>query len=233
MRAKLWRWRWKILLGLLVAYLLTIFVLADWLVVAPVPGHIDAGRAYREILRVEGRALECWVCRSAAVGDGPPQGYVLEFCGNATRAESIAEYVGDRWKNFPVETWVVNYPGVGGSAGWPRMNNIPPAALGAYDALAHRDPSKPIFVEANSLGTTAALCVAARRDVAGCVLHDPLPLKQFILGHYGWWNLWLIAAPVAWRVPAELDSLQNAAHTTAPCVFILAENDDFVLPKYH
>src|SRR5262249_36083316 len=50
---------------------------------------------------------------------------------------------------------------------------------------------------------------------------------------YGWWNLWLLAGPVAWRVPAGLDSPEKAARSTAPCVFILAEKDNFVPPKYH
>ncbi len=87
-------------------------------------------------------------------------------------------------------------------------------------------------MEANSLGTTVALCVAARRHVAGCVLHDPVPLKQLILGEYGWWNLWLLAGPVALQVPRELDSIANAKRVTVPCIFILAEKDTLVLPKY-
>ena len=49
--------------------------------------------------------------------------------------------------------------------------------------------------------------VAANRPVAAIVLQNPPPLRQLILGHYGWWNLWLIATPVALGVPSELDSL--------------------------
>src|SRR5439155_4462225 len=108
-----------------------------------------------------------------------------------------------------------------------------PAALGVYDEVRRRArPNVPIFVEANSFGTTAALCVAARRPVAGCVLHDPVLLRQLIIERYGWWNLWLVAGAVAWHVPAELDSLQNARHISAPAVFILADQDDFVAPRY-
>ena len=233
MRTRWQRWRRRILVGIALIYLVIVFVAADWLVLMPLPGHIDAGPARREVLDVDGRSLECWVCSSQALADRAPQGYVLEFCGNATRAETIAQYVACRWRNYPLQIWVINYPGVGGSTGWARMANISPAALAAYDAIARRANGKPVFVEANSVGTVAALCVAARRDVAGCVLHDPLPLRQFIISHYGWWNLWLIALPVSWRVPSDLDSLQNARQVAAPCVFIVADKDDFVLPKFH
>jgi len=113
------------------------------------------------------------------------------------------------------------------------MASIAPAALAAYDALAKRASGKPIFVEANSLGTAAALYVAAHRPVAGCVLHDPVPLKQLIVGEYGWWNLWLAAKPVAWQLPNSLDSIENAKRAKAPVVFILATNDSYIVPKYH
>src|SRR5438552_12274588 len=185
MRTRWQRWRRRILVGIALIYLLLVFVASDWLILMPLPGRVDAGPARREVLDFDGRSLECWVCSSQALGDRTPQGYILEFCGNATRAESIAQYVAYRWRNYPVQTWVVNYPGVGGSGGWPSMANIAPAAIAAYDAITRRADGRPIIVEANSLGTAAALCVAARRHVARCVLHDPVPLKQFILGHYG------------------------------------------------
>ncbi len=65
------------------------------------------------------------------------------------------------------------------------------------------------------------------------MLHDPVPLKQLLVAHYGWWNLWMIAAPVSWRVPGELDSLANARLAKSPCVFLLAEKDELVTPKFH
>ena len=216
-------------------YLLFVFgPLADWTILGPRPGSVDAGRAHREVVTVNGKGVEFWVAQSAAANaEGQPKAYLLEFCGKATRAEEIAQYVAARWDRWPVEVWVMNNPGAGGSEGSLRLKNVAPAALGAYDELRRRGNGRPIFVEANSLGTAAALCVAARREVAGCVLHDPVPLKQLILGEYGWWNLRLVAAPVASRIPAELDSVQNAKIVKCPAVFILASNDDYVLPKYH
>ena len=159
-----------------------------------------------------GHNIEVLVARSPLLRQGEtPAAYVLELPGHTTRAEQIAQYVAQRWHRWPVEAWVVNYPGVGGSDGWPRLASVGPSALAVYDEIRNRaGPNARIFVEANSLGTAVALYVAAQRPVPGCVLHDPGPLKQLILGKYGWWNLWLVAAPVAWHVPTDLDSIANA-----------------------
>ena len=53
-----------------------------------------------------------------------------------------------------------------------------------------------------------------------------------ILGQFGWWNLWLLAGPFAQKIPASLDSVANAGMIHAPAVFLLAEKDEVVAPKY-
>ena len=87
---------------------------------------------------------------------------------------------------------------------------------------ARRAQGKRIFVTGRSLGTAAALYVAAHRPVAGLVLQNPPPLQSLILRRHGWWNLWLLAGPIAMQVPADLNSLRNAPKVTAPAVFVLA-----------
>jgi len=84
-----------------------------------------------------------------------------------------------------------------------------------------------------SLGTAAALYVAANRPCGGLVLANPPPLQNLILREFGWWNLWLLAGPVAIGVPSELNSLKNAPHCMAPAIFISSERDEVVPPKYH
>src|SRR5439155_7442097 len=224
----------------LLAYVMVLSVLscgrpADRLILFPPKGFIDAGRATQHFIDVNGRKLEIWTAPSPAVGagaGGQPVAYVLEFCGNATRAEQIAQYVAERWKNHPIEAWVVNYPGYGASEGGAKLNLIPPAALAAYDEIAKRDPGKPIFLEANSLGTTAVLYVAARRPAAGLILQSPPPLRTLIRGKYGWWNAWLLAVPVSLEIPKELDSVANARKIHAPAIFLLADHDEVVPPAY-
>ena len=46
-------------------------------------------------------------------------------------------------------------------------------------------------------------------------------------------NLWLLAAPVALQIPRDLDSIANARATHAPAIFLLAEKDEIVAPRFH
>jgi len=223
--------------SLFIVYLLLVSCgsLADRLILFPSTEPLNAGRATtRRAIPWAGGEVEAWVARSqgARVAGAEPRAFVLEFTGNATRAEWIAEDVALRWGPRPVEVWAINYPGYGGSTGPARLKSIAPAALAAYDEMRRAAGDRPIFACGNSLGTTAALHVAANRPVTGMVLQNPPPLRSLILGRYGWWNLWLLAGPVAMQVPKDLDSLANAPRVTVPAVFIMADNDLLVAPDY-
>jgi pimeloyl-ACP methyl ester carboxylesterase len=176
--------------------------------------------------------IEIWTARSRGARDAEPRAFVLTFVGNASRGEFESAMAAEEWAAQPVEAWSVNYPGYGGSTGPARLRFIPPAALAAYDALAVHAAGRPIFLSGTSLGTAAALYVAANRPVAGIVLHNPPPLRSLILGRYGWWNLWLAAGPIALQVPSELDSVANARRVNVPAVFVLAGRDSIVPPRY-
>ena len=139
------------------------------------------------------------------------------------------------WNERAIEIWGMNYPGFGGSTGPARLSRIGPAALAAFDELQHRARDRPIVVYGASLGATAALHVAASRPagIAGLILHNPPPLREMILRQFGWWNLWLLAGPVALQIPRDLDSIQNARAIRAPAIFLLAERDEVVAPRFH
>jgi pimeloyl-ACP methyl ester carboxylesterase len=182
-----------------------------------------------------GGVVEIWTARSAGVaeaGGTEPRAFVLEFIGNASRAEYMAAAAAEEWGQRPVEVWSVNYPGYGGSPGRASLASIPPAALAAYDALRARAGDRPIFVGGQSLGTAAALHVAANRPVAGAVLWSPPPLRNMILTRFGWWNLWLVAGPVAMGIPSQLDSVRNARNVAAPGVFVVTGRDTVVPIAY-
>jgi hypothetical protein len=136
------------------------------------------------------------------------------------------------WNNRAVEVWGMNYPGFGGSTGPARLKRLGPAALAAFDALKDKAGDHPIFVFGASLGTTTALHVAAHRQVAGLILHNPPALRQIILRQFGWWNLWLLAGPLAYKLPADLDSIANARAIHARAIFLLAEKDEVVAPRF-
>src|SRR5262249_29169834 len=104
--------------------------------------------------------------------------------------------------------------------------------LVAFDALAREAAGRPSYAFGTSLGTTVALHVAATRPVAGLVLQNPPALRQLILGEHGWWNLWLLAGPIALELPRALDSVANAARVRGRAFFLLADGDEVVPHKY-
>jgi hypothetical protein len=207
---------------------------ADKLILFPSRQPIHAHSSKRVMVPTPRGEVEVWVDRSPAAlsGGAEPDAYVIEFTGNATRAEQVASYAAHRWGRRPVEVWMVNYPGYGGSTGSAKLDAIPPAALAVYDEVGKRAGAagKPIFLAGNSLGTTAALYVATQRPTAGLILQNPPAIRHLILTQYGWWNLWLVAGPLAMQVPRELDGPTSAAKVKAPAVFVLADKDDFVIP---
>ena len=148
------------------------------------------------------------------------------------RAEWDAEQIADQWGDLPVEVWAVNYAGYGKSEGFGPAVIDRASALAAFDAIKTRAAGRPVFVSGRSIGTTAALYVAANRKVDGVILHSPPPLRQLIMGRFGWWNLWLAAIPVSLGVPADLDSIENARHVSAPGIFIVTGADTLVPPAY-
>jgi pimeloyl-ACP methyl ester carboxylesterase len=208
---------------------------ADRLILHPSTDPIAVAGGTRIAIPAPNRAgstVEVWTVRTVACRGREPRAYVLQFIGNADRAEYAALRAADQWDTHPVEVWAVNYPAFGGSTGPVSMKGSAAASLAAYDALRARAAGRPIFLSGVSLGTAAALHVASVRPVGGLVLHNPPPLRQLILGRFGWWNLWLLAAPVACQVPSEFDSLTNARRVIAPAVFVLAAADEIVPPTY-
>jgi uncharacterized protein len=208
--------------------------LPDRLILFPTTATINPHGAIRKVLPFENGHLELWMAKSQfARQNGHADVYVLRFYGNADRAERWVNLEADTWNERAVEIWGMNYPGFGGSTGPAKLARVGPAALTAFDALQREAHERPIVVFGASLGATAALHVAAHRPMAGLILHNPPALRQMILRQFGWWNLWLLAGPVALQIPHELDSIANARTAHAPAIFLLAEKDEVVAPRYH
>jgi pimeloyl-ACP methyl ester carboxylesterase len=201
--------------------------LPDRIMLRPHRLRIDARGATRLGLAWSGGEVEVWKARTQA----EPEAYVLRFYGNADRAD---RWVADEPDGLPfaAEVWGVNYPGFGGSTGASSLRAVGESALVAYDALAKVAGDKPIFVFGTSMGTAAALHVAAERKVAGAFLLNPPALRQMIVGDHGWWNLWLLAYPLSWRVPPSMDSVANAAKCRAPATFVMSGEDEVVALRY-
>jgi pimeloyl-ACP methyl ester carboxylesterase len=207
--------------------------LPDQLILFPTTQRIDAHGATRQTIPFQNGELEIWTARSRlAQQRNRVDAYVLRFYGNADRAERWVALEADAFGERAIEVWGMNYPGFGGSSGPARLKRMSPAALAAFDALKSKAGNQAIFVFGASIGSAVAMNVAANREVRGLVLHNPPPLRQIILRNYGWWNLWLLAGPVALQIPRQLDSIANAKQIHAPAIFLLAENDEIVPPKF-
>ncbi|MEY2502382.1 MAG: uncharacterized protein QOI07_2716 [Verrucomicrobiota bacterium] len=207
--------------------------LPDRLVLFPTTYRIDPGTAARKAIPFQNGELEVWTARSALAHQrGQPEIFVLRFYGNADRADRWVAAEAGMWNERAVEVWGMNYPGFGGSTGPARLAGLGPAALTAFDELQNVAGDRPIIVFGASLGTTTALHIAAQRKIAGLILHNPVAMRQIILRQFGWWNLWLFAGPMAQKIPRDLDSIANARATHSPAIFLLAEKDEVVAPKF-
>jgi pimeloyl-ACP methyl ester carboxylesterase len=208
--------------------------LPDHLILFPTRAPINAGGAIQKTIPFENGQLEVWTAQSRlAQSKGNADVYILRFYGNADRAERWPAAEAQMWTDRAVEIWGMNYPGFGGSAGPARLSRIGPAALATFDELKRHAADRPVIAFGASIGATAALHVAAQRPVAGLILHNPPPLREMILRQFGWWNLWLLAGPIALQIPRDLDSIENAKAIHAPAVFYLAEKDEVVASRYH
>lgn len=226
----------RIALAFVAAYFILIFFahLPDHLILFPTRASIDSGGAVRKTIPFQNGELELWTAISRrAQQNGRVDTYVLRFYGNADRAERWVAAEADEWDDRAVEIWGMNYPGFGGSTGPARLSRIGPAALTAFDELQRHANGQPIVLYGASLGASTALHIAAHRPVAGLILHNPPPLRQMILRQFGWWNLWLLAGPIALQIPRDLDSVSNAKATHAPAIFLLADKDEVVAPRFH
>ena len=226
----------RIVLAFVAAYLILILFghLPDHLILFPTKAPIDAGEAARKMVPFQNGELEVWTAKSyRAKQQAGADIYVLRFYGNADRADRWVAAEAEEWNGRAVEIWGMNYPGFGRSTGPARLSRIAPAAVTAFDELKGHADGRPIVLYGASLGSAAALHVARQRPVAGLILHNPLPLRQMILRRFGWWNLWLLAGPIALQIPRELDSISNAKAIQTPAIFLLAEKDEIVPPRYH
>ena len=78
--------------------LMTLGGCADFFILYPTTDkYVVAGTTRREVPVAGGKSVEVWTMRSEGARSREPEAYVLEFVGNASRAEGMAEFVAEEW----------------------------------------------------------------------------------------------------------------------------------------
>ncbi len=202
--------------------------LADRFILCPTTHRIPVDGKSRRTLPVGDDQIEIWTHRVRAQHTDDVDVFVLKLVGAGGRAERATDQPVNYWPNIRAEIWAANPPGYGGSGGRASLQKLPAVATAVYDELTKHASGRPILVLGSSLGGVSALYLAAVRPIAGLIARNAPPLREVILGRYGWWNLNVGARIIAWQVPIELCCIRNAGRASAPAVFVTSERDRIV-----
>lgn len=173
------------------------------------------------------RRVEAWVESSAAGRE--PALFVLRFLGARGRAENGMTDPLNRLPEIAGETWIANPPGFGGSDGPVSLERDADDALAVFDAVAAHAAGRPVWVQGQSVGTLAALHVAAQRTFDWLVLRNVTPVRELLHARLPAGARWL--APLAARAfPPRLDAPANAARARMPALFVTSVRDGMSPP---
>jgi pimeloyl-ACP methyl ester carboxylesterase len=206
--------------------------LADRFILCPSTHRIPVDGKSRRTLVVGDDEIEIWTHRVRAEDPDDVDVFVLKLVGAGGRAERATDQPVSYWADVRAEIWAANPPGYGGSNGRASLQKMPAVATAVYDELEKHAAGRPILVLGSSLGGVSALYVAAARPIAGLIVRNAPPLREVILGRFGWWNLNIGARLIAWQVPKDLCCIRNARRASAPAVFVMSERDRIVPSRY-
>src|SRR5881296_2746485 len=102
--------RWVLVLFLiLLSLIVSGLSCADRLILPPAPRDATSSGATRRIFVHDGHSVEIFTARSSGAVKKDPKAFVLRFTGGD--ASGAAAFTASRWRERPVEVWLVNYPG--------------------------------------------------------------------------------------------------------------------------
>lgn len=168
------------------------------------------------------RRVEVWIDAPAL----PPRLFVLRFLGARGRAEHGTRDPVNRFDPFPGEVWIANPPGFGRTAGRPSPADYCDDALAVFDALRARAGDTPIWVQGQSLGTLAALHVAANRDIDWLILRNVTPAA--LIAGRGFAPLARLAGHC---LPEAFDAMRSAERATVDALFVTSRHDRIAAPE--
>lgn len=179
------------------------------------------------ITSTDGTKLHGWLVKPQGVARAP---IVLYYGGNAEEVSHMLEVIGDPVRgDTPGVAWlVVNYRGYGASEGSPSQVGIVADALAQFDyasTLPGIDADR-IFVFGRSLGSGAAVQLAAHRPVRAVILVSPFDSLAAVAKRYYWY------LPVDWMLKHRFDSIGLAPQMKQPLLCFIAERDDVIPPEH-
>jgi fermentation-respiration switch protein FrsA (DUF1100 family) len=219
----------KIVAGVAVGLPLVVYLAQDALIFyrQPLPEsrRAEIARRYPAVQEVflksdDGVRLQAWHvdARGSAV-------WVLYFGGNAEETSWML----DELHNAPDVSWlIVSYRGYGLSEGLPGEAVLVSDALQWFDYASSlpRADAKRIHVFGRSLGSGAAVALAARRPVAGVILATPYDSLAAVAKRYYWY------LPVDLLLKHRFDSIALAPGIRQPLLCLIAGRDE-VIPPVH
>jgi len=205
--------------------------LADRLILRPDATPLDTGDKHRREIEFPQGKIEVWTERTVGSTD-EVELFVLKFSGQCGRAERATLHPAEAWDLQGTEVWAFNPPGYGGSRGPATLRALLAGAEATLDSLLEIAGGRPVVLTGNSLGSAAALHLAARYPVSGLILRNPPPLPQLVVRRHGWWNLYLPAMAIARQIPRELCSISSAARCNVPAIGISSQRDRVVPPSF-
>jgi pimeloyl-ACP methyl ester carboxylesterase len=213
-----------ILAIVVIGFPLLMYLMQDRLLFFPQPlseaRRAEIARRYPSVEEIvldsEGQKLHAWHIK------GDP--LVIYFGGNA---EEVSWMIEDAATRVPGIGWLlVSYRGYGASEGSPSEAAISADALRWYDYAVKDLGAKEVVAFGRSLGSGAAVFLAANRNLSSVILVTPFDsLVEVAKHHYP-------VLPVSLMLKHRFDSAARAPAIKAPLLCIAASRDD-VVPALH
>jgi pimeloyl-ACP methyl ester carboxylesterase len=218
----------KVFLSAAIGLMLVLYFLQDRLLFHPYPLHerqrLEIRKQFAAVeevfLESDKVKLHAWHVKAAP----PGAPLILYFGGNA---EDVSSMIEDALKRAPGVNWLlVSYRGYGASEGSPSAAAITADALRWHDYAVKEWQPRKIFALGRSLGSGAAVQLAAARPLAGVLLVTPFDSLAALAKRYYWY------VPVDLMLKHRFDSIELAPKIRAPLLCVAAEQDEVIPPEH-
>jgi pimeloyl-ACP methyl ester carboxylesterase len=165
--------------------------------------------------------------------------YVVVYFGGNGEIVTADSGLGEIARTHDFDLYAVNYRGFGPSSGTASLHAIATDSLRIFDAIAARPDirGRPILVYGYSIGTLAALNVAANRPVAGVVLQGAPSSAKEVIPKMRRSLPWYVRGAVRLRAAPDLTAskpqpIDLAPKLTAPLLSIHGTKDVVVAIQF-